>query len=148
MGFDRKMEVNPVWEALPPPLSFTVHFAVHLTTDSTYHTGRPPGRTRNPDLGSAEWYRVDLLLFRRLRCLAVIDLRIGKFTFQKAREPRVYRCRTLPRSCEEIHRRRVAKKRAFCRQRRSRQGPPIAHADAGQMNLLFELCPGALDAGR
>ena len=38
-----------------------------------------------------------------------------------ANAPRVYRGRTLPRSCEEIHRRRVAKKRAFCRQRRSRR---------------------------
>src|SRR6266568_2487277 len=38
-----------------------------------------------------------------------------------ANAPRVYRGRTLPRSCEEIHRRRVAKKQAFCRQRRSRR---------------------------
>ena len=47
MGFDRKMDSKvdskPVWEASPPPFSFTVHFTVHPTTDSTYHTGRPPG---------------------------------------------------------------------------------------------------------
>ena len=52
MGFDRKMDSKvdskPVWEASPPPFSFTVHFTVHPTTDSTYNTGRPPGRTRSP----------------------------------------------------------------------------------------------------
>jgi hypothetical protein len=45
MGFDRKMDSKvdskPVWEASPPPFSFTVHFTVHPTTDSTYHTGCP-----------------------------------------------------------------------------------------------------------
>jgi hypothetical protein len=47
MGFDRKMDSKvdskSVWEASPPPFSFTVHFTVHPTTDSTYHTGRPLG---------------------------------------------------------------------------------------------------------
>jgi hypothetical protein len=55
MGFDRKMDSKvdskPAWEASPPPFSFTVHFTVHPTTDSTYHTGRPPGRTRSSRLG-------------------------------------------------------------------------------------------------
>jgi predicted nuclease of restriction endonuclease-like (RecB) superfamily len=33
------------------------------------------------DASACEWYRIDLLIFhRRLRCLVVIDLKIGKFT--------------------------------------------------------------------
>lgn len=51
MGFDRKMDSKvdskPVWEASPPPFSFTVHFTVHPTTDSTYHTVRPLGRRQS-----------------------------------------------------------------------------------------------------
>jgi predicted nuclease of restriction endonuclease-like (RecB) superfamily len=32
-----------------------------------------------------EWYRIDLLFFhRRLRCLVVIDLKLGKFTHADA----------------------------------------------------------------
>jgi hypothetical protein len=45
MGFDRKMDSKvdskPAWEASLPVFSFTVHFTVHPTTDSPYHTGRP-----------------------------------------------------------------------------------------------------------
>ena len=38
-----------------------------------------------------EWYRVDLLLFhRRLRCLVVIDLKIGKFTHADAGQMNLY----------------------------------------------------------
>jgi len=37
------VDSKSVWEASPPPFSFTVHFTVHPTTDSTYHTGRPLG---------------------------------------------------------------------------------------------------------
>jgi predicted nuclease of restriction endonuclease-like (RecB) superfamily len=38
-----------------------------------------------------EWYRVDLLLFhRRLRCLVVIDLKIGKFTHSDAGQMNMY----------------------------------------------------------
>ena len=38
-----------------------------------------------------EWYRVDLLLFhRRLRCLVVIDLKIGKFTHSDAGQMNLY----------------------------------------------------------
>ena len=49
MGFDRKMDSKPVWEASPPLFSFTVHFTVHPTTDSTYHTVRPLGRRQSTD---------------------------------------------------------------------------------------------------
>ena len=55
MGFDRKMDSKvdskPVWEASPLPFSFTVHFTVHPTTDSTYHTGPSLGRTQAPSRG-------------------------------------------------------------------------------------------------
>ncbi|MCL2647319.1 MAG: DUF1016 domain-containing protein [Phycisphaerales bacterium] len=38
-----------------------------------------------------EWYRMDLLLFhRRLRCLVVIDLKIGKFTHADAGQMNLY----------------------------------------------------------
>jgi hypothetical protein len=38
-----------------------------------------------------EWYRVDLLLFhRRLRCLVVIDLKIGRFTHADAGQMSLY----------------------------------------------------------
>src|ERR1700730_5013752 len=56
MGFDRKMDSKvdskPVWEASPSPFSFTVHFTVHPTTDSTYHTGRPTRYHAERRLGS------------------------------------------------------------------------------------------------
>ena len=42
------------------------------------------GRQRRLRIGD-EWYRVDLLFFhRRLRCLIVIDLKVGKFTHADA----------------------------------------------------------------
>lgn len=38
-----------------------------------------------------EWYRVDLLLFhRRLRCLVVVDLKLGKFTHADAGQMHLY----------------------------------------------------------
>jgi hypothetical protein len=38
-----------------------------------------------------EWYRIDLLFFyRRLRCLVVIDLKIGKFTHADAGQMNLY----------------------------------------------------------
>jgi hypothetical protein len=42
------------------------------------------GRQRRLRIGD-EWYRVDLVFFhRRLRCLVVIDLKVGKFTHADA----------------------------------------------------------------
>ena len=42
------------------------------------------GRQRRLRIGD-DWYRVDLLFFhRRLRCLVVIDLKVGKFTHADA----------------------------------------------------------------
>ena len=48
------------------------------------------GRQRRLRVGR-EWYRVDLLFFhRRLRCLVVIDLKIGKFTHADAGQMHLY----------------------------------------------------------
>ncbi|MCX6880535.1 MAG: PDDEXK nuclease domain-containing protein [Verrucomicrobia bacterium] len=48
------------------------------------------GRQRRLRIGS-EWYRVDLLFFhRRLRCLIVIDLKLGKFTHADAGQMHLY----------------------------------------------------------
>ncbi|MDE0262075.1 MAG: PDDEXK nuclease domain-containing protein [Bryobacterales bacterium] len=48
------------------------------------------GRQRRLRIGN-EWYRLDLLFFhRRLRCLVVIDLKIGKFTHADAGQMHLY----------------------------------------------------------
>ena len=48
------------------------------------------GRQKRLRIGN-EWYRVDLLFFhRRLRCLVVIDLKIGKFTHADAGQMHLY----------------------------------------------------------
>jgi len=48
------------------------------------------GRQKRLRIGS-EWYRVDLLFFhRRLRCLVVIDLKLGRFTHADAGQMHLY----------------------------------------------------------
>jgi predicted nuclease of restriction endonuclease-like (RecB) superfamily len=48
------------------------------------------GRQRRLRIGD-EWYRVDLLFFhRKLRCLVVIDLKLGKFTHADAGQMHLY----------------------------------------------------------
>lgn len=48
------------------------------------------GRQRRLRIGD-DWYRIDLLFFhRRLRCLVVIDLKVGKFTAADAGQMNVY----------------------------------------------------------
>jgi predicted nuclease of restriction endonuclease-like (RecB) superfamily len=48
------------------------------------------GRQRRLRIGSV-WYRVDLLFFhRRLRCLVVVDLKIGRFTHADAGQMHLY----------------------------------------------------------
>jgi len=60
-------------------------FLLELGNDFTF-----VGRQRRLRIGT-EWYRVDLLLFhRRLRCLVVIDLKIGKFTHADAGQMNLY----------------------------------------------------------
>lgn len=61
------------------------HFLLELGSDFTF-----VGRQRRLRIGDV-WYRVDLLFFhRRLRCLVVIDLKIGKFTHADAGQMHVY----------------------------------------------------------
>ncbi len=48
------------------------------------------GRQRRLRIGD-EWYRIDLLFYhRRLRCLVVIDLKLGKFTHADAGQMHLY----------------------------------------------------------
>jgi hypothetical protein len=48
------------------------------------------GRQKRLRIGD-EWYRVDLLFFhRKLRCLVVIDLKLGKFTHADAGQMHMY----------------------------------------------------------
>lgn len=48
------------------------------------------GRQKRLRIGD-EWYRIDLLFFhRRLRCLVVIDLKVGKFTHADAGQMHLY----------------------------------------------------------
>jgi len=61
------------------------HFLLELGNDFTFL-----GRQRRLRIGG-EWLRVDLVFFhRRLRCLMVIDLKIGKFTHADAGQMHTY----------------------------------------------------------
>lgn len=60
-------------------------FLLELGGDFTF-----VGRQRRLRIGD-DWYRVDLLFFhRRLRCLVIIDLKIGKFTHADAGQMHTY----------------------------------------------------------
>lgn len=60
-------------------------FLLELGNDFTF-----VGRQRRLRVGGA-WYRVDLLLFhRRLRCLVIVDLKLGKFTHADAGQMLLY----------------------------------------------------------
>lgn len=60
-------------------------FLLELGNDFTF-----VGRQRRLRVGDA-WYRVDLLLFhRRLRCLVIVDLKLGKFTHADAGQMLLY----------------------------------------------------------
>ncbi len=60
-------------------------FLLELGGDFTF-----VARQRRLRIGD-EWYRIDLLFFhRRLRCLVVIDLKLGKFTHADAGQMHVY----------------------------------------------------------
>jgi predicted nuclease of restriction endonuclease-like (RecB) superfamily len=60
-------------------------FLLELGGDFTF-----VGRQRRLRIGD-EWYRVDLLFFhRRLRCLMIIDLKLGKFTHADAGQMHMY----------------------------------------------------------
>jgi predicted nuclease of restriction endonuclease-like (RecB) superfamily len=60
-------------------------FLLELGGDFTF-----AGRQRRLRVGD-EWYRVDLLFFhRRLRCLVIVDLKLGKFTHADAGQMHLY----------------------------------------------------------
>jgi len=60
-------------------------FLLELGDDFTF-----VGRQRRLRVGDA-WYRVDLLFFhRRLRCLIIVDLKLGKFTHADAGQMHLY----------------------------------------------------------
>ncbi|MFH1288224.1 MAG: PDDEXK nuclease domain-containing protein [bacterium] len=60
-------------------------FLIELGGDFTF-----VGRQKRLRIGD-EWYRVDLIFFhRKLRCLVVIDLKIGKFTHADAGQMHMY----------------------------------------------------------
>ena len=60
-------------------------FLLELGSDFTF-----VGRQKRLRIGD-EWYRIDLLFFhRRLRCLVVIDLKLGKFTHADAGQMHMY----------------------------------------------------------
>lgn len=61
------------------------NFLLELGGDFTF-----VGRQRRLRIGDA-WYRIDLLFFhRRLRCLVIIDLKLGKFTHADAGQMHLY----------------------------------------------------------
>jgi predicted nuclease of restriction endonuclease-like (RecB) superfamily len=61
------------------------HFLLELGADFAFI-----GRQKRLRIGG-EWYRVDLLFFHRsLRCLVVVDLKVGKFTHADAGQMHLY----------------------------------------------------------
>jgi predicted nuclease of restriction endonuclease-like (RecB) superfamily len=61
------------------------HFLLELGGDFTFI-----GRQKRLRLGG-EWYRVDLIFFHRgLRCLVIVDLKLGKFTHADAGQMHLY----------------------------------------------------------
>ncbi len=61
------------------------HFLLELGNDFTF-----VGRQKRLRIGD-EWYWIDLLFFhRRLRCLVIIDLKIGRFTHADAGQMHMY----------------------------------------------------------
>jgi predicted nuclease of restriction endonuclease-like (RecB) superfamily len=82
LGLKDEYSENDLEEALIKQLE---SFLLELGGDFTF-----AGRQRRLRVGD-EWYRVDLLFFhRRLRCLVIIDLKLGKFTHADAGQMHLY----------------------------------------------------------
>ena len=82
LGLKDEYSENDLEEALIRHLE---HFLLELGGDFAFI-----GRQKRLRIGN-EWYRVDLLFFhRRLRCLIVIDLKVGKFTHADAGQMHLY----------------------------------------------------------
>jgi hypothetical protein len=82
LGLKDEYSENKLEEALIHQLE---SFLLELGKNFTF-----VGRQRRLRIGD-EWYRVDLLFFhRRLRCLVIIDLKLGKFTHADAGQMHLY----------------------------------------------------------
>jgi predicted nuclease of restriction endonuclease-like (RecB) superfamily len=82
LGLKDEYSENALEEALIHRLE---HFLLELGSDFAFIA-----RQRGLRVGD-EWYRIDLLFFhRRLRCLVIIDLKIGKFTHADAGQMNLY----------------------------------------------------------
>jgi len=82
LGLKDEYPENDLEEALILQLE---NFLLEIGGDFTF-----VGRQRRLRIGD-EWYRVDLLFYhRRLRCLVIIDLKLGKFTHADAGQMHLY----------------------------------------------------------
>ena len=82
LGLKDEYSENDLEEALIHQLE---NFLLELGGDFAF-----VGRQRRLRIGD-EWYRVDLLFYhRRLRCLVIIDLKLGKFTHADAGQMHLY----------------------------------------------------------
>lgn len=82
LGLKDEYSENDLEEALIHQLE---NFLLELGGDFTF-----VGRQRRLRIGD-EWYRVDLLFYhRRLRCLVIIDLKLGRFTHADAGQMHLY----------------------------------------------------------
>lgn len=82
LGLKDEYSESDLEEALIQQLG---NFLLELGSDFAF-----VGRQRRLRIGD-EWYRIDLLFFhRRLRCLIVIDLKLGKFTHADAGQMNLY----------------------------------------------------------
>jgi len=82
LGLKDECSENDLEEALIQHLE---RFLLELGGDFAF-----VGRQKRLRIGN-EWYRIDLLFFhRKLRCLVVIDLKVGKFTHADAGQMHLY----------------------------------------------------------
>lgn len=82
LGLKDEYSENDLEEAL---INHLENFLLELGGDFAFI-----GRQKRLRIGS-EWYRIDLLFFhRKLRCLVVIDLKVGKFTHADAGQMHLY----------------------------------------------------------
>ncbi len=82
LGLKDEYSENDLEEAL---ISHLENFLLELGSDFAFI-----GRQKRLRIGN-EWYRIDLLFFhRKLKCLVVIDLKVGKYTHADAGQMHLY----------------------------------------------------------